>query len=75
VNLGSLYAQAGRLADAARLWERALASNPATEEAVLNLSQVRPPAEARRILGRYLELNPVSQKARSRLGALANRTP
>jgi tetratricopeptide (TPR) repeat protein len=75
VNLGSLYAQAGRLADAARLWERALASNPATEEAVLNLSQVRPPAEARRILDRYLELNPVSQKARSRLGALANRTP
>jgi len=36
VNLGSIYASAGRLTDAARLWERALESNPATEEAVLN---------------------------------------
>jgi tetratricopeptide (TPR) repeat protein len=72
VNLGSLYAQAGRTADAARLWTRALESNPATEEAVLNLSLIRPPDEARAILQHYLEFNPVSRKARERLASLSN---
>jgi len=67
VNLGSLLAQAGRTADAAGMWERALQANPAWEEAVLNLSQIKPANEARTVLSRYLELNPVSGKARARL--------
>ncbi len=70
VNLGSLYAQAGRVAEAGRLWDRALETNPAIEEAVLNLSLIRPPAESRAILQRYLALNPVSQKAKARLEAI-----
>ena len=45
------------------------------EEAVVNLSQIRPPAEARRILERYLMFNPVSQKARSLLAALGPAGP
>ena len=49
------------------MWERALEANPALEEAVLNLAQIRPAGEARIILQRYLELNPVSRKARARL--------
>lgn len=70
VNLGAIYARAGRVQDAARLWERALAANPATEEAVLNLAEIRPAAEARTILRRYLEYNPLSRAARERLSAL-----
>ena len=70
VNLGSLYAKAGRLADAARVWQRALQANPATEEAVLNLSLIRPPEDSRRILQRYLALNPVSGKAKARLAEI-----
>jgi predicted CXXCH cytochrome family protein len=64
VNLGSLYARAGRIEEAGRLWERALEANPGIEEAVLNLAQIRPRAEAREILQRYLELNPGSRAAR-----------
>jgi hypothetical protein len=67
VNLGSHLARQGRTAEAGRLWERALEANPALEEAVLNLAQIRPAGEARVILQRYLELNPVSRKARARL--------
>lgn len=70
VNLGALYAQSGRLAEAGRLWARALIANPAIEEAVLNLSQIRSTAESKQILERYLELNPVSSKAKARLAAL-----
>jgi tetratricopeptide (TPR) repeat protein len=67
VNLGTYLAGAGRVEEAGRLWERALAVNPALEEAVLNLSQIRPAAEGRAVLRRYLEFNPVSKKARARL--------
>jgi tetratricopeptide (TPR) repeat protein len=70
VNLGALYAQAGRTAEAGHLWERALKANPAIEEAVLNLSQIRAAGEAREILQRYLQVNPVSAKAQARLAAL-----
>jgi hypothetical protein len=70
VNLGALYAQSGRTTEAGRLWDRALEMNPATEEAVLNLTYIRPAAESRIILMRYLELNPVSRKALARLAAL-----
>ena len=70
VNLGSLYAQAGRLTEAGRLWDRALEANPATEEAVLNLTLIRPPGDSRLILERYLALNPVSAKAQARLAAI-----
>lgn len=73
VNLGSLYASAGRVEEAAALWERALAANPAIEEAVLNLSQIRPAAEAKKILDGYLELNPVSRAARARLAEIQKR--
>jgi hypothetical protein len=75
VNLGILYAGVGRTAEAARLWERALAANPAIEEAALNLSRVRPAAEAESIVRRYLELNPASPAALARLAELAKRTP
>lgn len=51
VNLGTLYARSGRIAEAAALWERMLTTDPAIEGAVLNLAQVRPRAEARRMLG------------------------
>jgi hypothetical protein len=71
VNLGSLYAKTGRMDDAGRLWEKALEANPATEEAVLNLSQIRPPEIARMILNGYLVLNPVSKRVRERLAAIA----
>ncbi len=70
VNLGVLYASAGRPEEAAKLWERALAANPAIEGAVFNLAQIRPPAEARSLLRRYLEFNPASAAARARLSAL-----
>ena len=67
VNLGSLYARAGRVEEAGKLWERALEANPAIEEAVLNLAQIRPPLEARTILQRYLAFNPDSRAAGERL--------
>jgi len=73
VNLGSLYARAGRLEEAGHLWERALNTNPAIEEAALNLAQIKPPAEARVILQRYLEFNPGSKSARSRLEILSSK--
>ncbi|MDQ2900826.1 MAG: hypothetical protein M3Y07_13660 [Acidobacteriota bacterium] len=66
VNLGSLYAANGRVVEAGRLWERALATNPAIEEAVLNLAKIRPAAEAKSIIKRYLDVNPASAEARSR---------
>ena len=70
VNLGALYAEAGRLADSARLWKRALEANPAIEAAALNLARIRPATEARGILERYLVFNPGSSSARSALRAL-----
>ena len=74
VNLGAIYASAGRTEQAATLWERALAANPAIEEAVLNLSQIRPAAAAEIILKRYLELNPASPAALARLASIARNT-
>ena len=71
VNLGSLYARAGRFEEAGRLWERALDTNPGIEEAVLNLALIRPPEKARAILQRYLEFNPGSTAARAGLAAIA----
>lgn len=67
VNLGTIRAREGRMQEAGRLWERALAVNPALEEAVLNLALIRPEGEARAVLERYLQVNPVSRKARARL--------
>jgi hypothetical protein len=69
VNLGSLYAKAGNLEEAASLWERALATNPAIEEAVFNLAQIRSSVEAREIINRYLLFNPGSLAARRWLDA------
>jgi tetratricopeptide (TPR) repeat protein len=73
VNLGSLYARAGRLEEAGKLWEAALQANPGLEEAALNLAQIRPGAEARAILQRYLDLNPGSRAARSRLNDILSK--
>ncbi len=70
VNLGTYFAKQGRTAEAGRLWERALAANPGIEEAVLNLSVIRPAKEAQALLRRYLEVNPVSAKARQRLAEM-----
>jgi tetratricopeptide (TPR) repeat protein len=70
VNLGAIYAREGRFEDAAKLWGRALAASPAIEEAALNLAQIRPAAEARTILQRYLEFNPLSETARKRLSSI-----
>ncbi|MBZ5582431.1 MAG: tetratricopeptide repeat protein [Acidobacteriia bacterium] len=70
VNLGALYAAGGRTQDAARLWRRALETNPAIEGAALNLSQVLPTEQARAVLVQYLGFNPGSRAARSRLAAL-----
>ena len=70
VNLGALHAQAGRVADAAKLWQRALETNPAIEGAALNLSQVLTAADARAVLERYLEFNPGSTAVRTRLDTL-----
>jgi hypothetical protein len=70
VNLGAIYAGAGRTEEAAGLWERALETNPAVEAAALNLAQIRPPAAAKVILKRYLEFNPSSVSARSRLAKI-----
>ena len=71
VNLGSYLAHQGRMSEAGRLWERALATNPAVEEAVLNLTQIRSAEESLTLLRRYLDLNPVSRKARARLADLS----
>jgi len=73
VNLGSLYAQTGRVEEAAQLWRRALDANPALEGATLNLSQVLPPAEARALLERCLTFNPGSSILRGRLEALGRK--
>ncbi len=70
VNLGTIYAAAGRTAEAGELWERALVANPATEQAVLNLSKIRPSAVAAGILRRYLELEPRSRAVRDALDSL-----
>ena len=70
VNLGVIYAQSGRVEQAARLWERALQGNPALEGAALNLAQIRPPAQARAILERYLEFDPASAAVRKQLAAI-----
>ncbi len=72
VNLGTHLARLGRYTEAGQLWDRALLTNPALEEAVLNLAQVRPPKDARALLLRYLEFNPVSRKAREQLTKLAS---
>jgi hypothetical protein len=71
VNLGALYAAAGRSGEAAALWKRALETNPALEGAALNLSHVLPAAEAGAVLKRYLSFNPGSKAARARLEALS----
>lgn len=73
VNLGTLYASAGRVKDAAALWKRALETNPAIEGAALNLSQVLPVADARAVLERYLTFNPGSTAVRDRLARLGKR--
>jgi hypothetical protein len=70
VNLGALYAEAGRIEEAARTWKRALEVNPAIEGAALNLARIRPPAEARSVLEEYLRFNPGSVAARAALGAI-----
>jgi predicted CXXCH cytochrome family protein len=73
VNLGSLYARAGRVEEAGNLWRRALDTNPGIEEAALNLAQVGTPSEARAILTRYLEFNPGSNTARARLHSISSK--
>ena len=70
VNLGSLYARAGRVAEAARLWERALEANPGIEEAALNLARISKPEKAKVVLQRYLEFNPGSTAARKAINSL-----
>ncbi len=70
VNLGVLYAKAGRIDEAAHLWEKALEANPATEEAVINLAQVVTADKARALLLRYLQFNPDSVAAKARLNAI-----
>jgi hypothetical protein len=70
VNLGVLYAEAGRTEDAARMWKRALEVNLAIEGAALNLARIQPPAEAREVLEEYLRFNPGSIAARAALGAI-----
>ncbi len=63
VNLGVLLAQAGDYEAAGSLWRRALAMNPATEAAALNLAKISPVQEAKAVLLRYLEFNPASKAA------------
>jgi tetratricopeptide (TPR) repeat protein len=70
VNLGVLYAQAGRSEEAAELWQRSLETNPAIEGVALNLSRVLPAAKARAVLERYLTFNPGSTAVRARLAEL-----
>ena len=73
VNLGGLYAAAGRTKEAAALWTRALEANPSIEEAVLNLSQVVPSPQGEDLLQRYLKLNPASAAARASLAGIAGK--
>ncbi len=75
VNLGAIYGSAGRLEDAAKLWRRALETNPAIEEAALNLSQILPAQEAEAILRRYLDVNPAARGARARLNVVQKKLP
>jgi tetratricopeptide (TPR) repeat protein len=75
VNLGVLYARAGRTADAAKLWQRALETNPALEQPVLNLAQILPPAEARAVIERYLQFNPGSVAVRKLIPTTAPPAP
>ncbi|MCU1326279.1 MAG: tetratricopeptide repeat protein [Bryobacterales bacterium] len=70
VNLGVIHASAGKTADAAALWRRALEANPAIEGASLNLAKISPPTEARVILRRYLTFDPGSVAVRSALESL-----
>ena len=67
VNLGVLRAQAGDYQAAGSLWKRALAMNPATEAAALNLAKISPGQEAKTVLLRYLEFNPASKAAQRQL--------
>ncbi len=71
VNLGGIYANAGKYEEAARLWQTALDVNPAIEGAVLNLSRISTAQRAREALQRYLEFNPVSAAVRTRLAELS----
>jgi len=75
VNLGVLYARVGRTADAAKLWQRALETNPALEQPVLNLAQILPPAEARVVIERYLQFNPGSVAVRKLIPTTAPLAP
>jgi hypothetical protein len=70
VNLGAYLARQGRASEAGQLWDRALAVNPALEEAVLNLTQIRSAKESRTHLLKYLSLDPVSRRARMRLAEI-----
>jgi Cytochrome c554 and c-prime len=70
VNLGTHRIRQGRTLEAGSLWDRALLANPALEEAVLNLTQIRPAKESIALLQKYLAINPVSRKALSRLAEL-----
>jgi tetratricopeptide (TPR) repeat protein len=70
VNLGVARASSGNIAEAAALWERALKVNPAIEGAALNLAKVRPPADAKAILQRYLGFDPGSAAVRAALESL-----
>lgn len=71
VNFGTHLARQGRTGEAGQLWERALDVNPGLEEAVLNLSQIRPAKVSQVLLRRYLEVNPVSLKVRKRLAEIS----
>ena len=75
VNLGTHLARQGRNLEAGRLWDRALLANPALEDAVLNLTQIRPANDSRLLLQKYLEVNPVSRKALRRLTELRTAAP
>jgi tetratricopeptide (TPR) repeat protein len=75
VNLGAIYAKAGKYREAARLWETALEVNPAIEGAALNLAQIYPAGRALAVLNRYLEFNPGSTSVRKRVAELKSAGP